>query len=253
MKDSKSYENVKSVIEGKLTIYKRKDTDSNNYYARGRFPPLPGYETWSTKTTDASAASRSAMAKYDALRQELQPLCKAKYAEQREKAQERIRKKREKALPKKLCKTCKETKPLSRFYKHGATRDRRTSECRDCRLKAQKVRDATNLKKRIQKQRKRRRNKPAAIYVILNKAIDKPYVGQSTVPMERKSQHEVALRTGKHHNAALQGDYNKYGEKNFEFKVVEALPPNTSEKTLLRKELLKIAEYLRQGKDTYNL
>ena len=59
-KVSKSYTDVRTVIEGRLIIYLRLDTPSNNYYARASFPPQKGYKVFSTKSSDPDEAARIA-------------------------------------------------------------------------------------------------------------------------------------------------------------------------------------------------
>jgi len=48
------------------------------------------------------------------------------------------------------------------------------------------------------------------------------YIGQSKNPKIRKSAHFSLLRHGKHYNKYLQNAWNKYGESNFIFEVVES-------------------------------
>jgi len=59
------------------------------------------------------------------------------------------------------------------------------------------------------------------IYKILNKTNGKVYVGQSVDIKERRDAHFEALRSGRHYNSYLQKSFNKHGEKNFHFEVIE--------------------------------
>lgn len=59
------------------------------------------------------------------------------------------------------------------------------------------------------------------IYSIKNKVNNKQYIGSATGHYRRKSQHMYMLRRGIHFNPHLQSSFNKYGESNFEFKVLE--------------------------------
>ena len=59
------------------------------------------------------------------------------------------------------------------------------------------------------------------IYSILNKVNGKIYVGQSTNIKKRLNHHRNALKRNAHHNQHLQSSWNKYGEKAFEFNVLE--------------------------------
>ena len=63
-KESKSYEDVEVLIEKRLTMYRRRDAASNNYYARATFPPQRGYKVFSTKTSDPNEARRVAKNQY---------------------------------------------------------------------------------------------------------------------------------------------------------------------------------------------
>lgn len=50
----------------------------------------------------------------------------------------------------------------------------------------------------------------------------KKYVGQSKVAIgTRKTAHFLNLRRGIHYNREMQKDYDRYGEKNFEFSLIE--------------------------------
>lgn len=59
----------------------------------------------------------------------------------------------------------------------------------------------------------------AGIYMLVNKANGKRYVGSSRNCQRRKAEHISRLRRGAHINAKLQAAWNKYGEHNFEFVV----------------------------------
>ena len=64
MKESDSFKNVQTVIEGRLWIYKRGDADSKYYYARAKFPPQKGYKIFSTKSKDSGDATTVATNRY---------------------------------------------------------------------------------------------------------------------------------------------------------------------------------------------
>lgn len=63
----------------------------------------------------------------------------------------------------------------------------------------------------------------ASIYAIYNLINDKIYVGQTTeiYTHKRWKKHIYSLRNGKHNNSHLQSAWNKYGETNFKFIVLE--------------------------------
>lgn len=63
--------------------------------------------------------------------------------------------------------------------------------------------------------------KISGIYLILNKINNKYYVGSSKTIKSRWKKHKQRLRHNTHHNIKLQNAWNKYGEDNFEFHVVE--------------------------------
>lgn len=59
------------------------------------------------------------------------------------------------------------------------------------------------------------------VYIIKNKVSGKVYVG-SAVNIERRwRDHKYLLRKSKHHSPHLQSSWDKHGEENFEFIVIE--------------------------------
>lgn len=63
--------------------------------------------------------------------------------------------------------------------------------------------------------------KKSGIYKIVNLVNNKVYVGQSNWINKRIGVHKRFLRANKHCNVHLQNAYNKYGEQNFIFDVIE--------------------------------
>ena len=61
----------------------------------------------------------------------------------------------------------------------------------------------------------------SGIYGIRNIVNEMIYIGQSYNIHKRWNEHKYDLRTNIHHNQKLQNAWNKYGEKNFLFFVVE--------------------------------
>lgn len=61
----------------------------------------------------------------------------------------------------------------------------------------------------------------SGVYIIQNTIDQKIYIGASVDMYNRLCQHKWQLRTNKHTNNHLQSSYNKYGEENFIFDVLE--------------------------------
>lgn len=84
------------------------------------------------------------------------------------------------------------------------------------------------------------------IYEIRNVENNKVYVGSSLDLNRRFTDHKYLLRKNKHHSPILQRAWNKYGESNFEFSIIEYC----SEEEIISREqhwsnmLLKADEYL---------
>lgn len=82
--------------------------------------------------------------------------------------------------------------------------------------------------------------KTKGIYLIKNKVNNKIYVGSTSTGFSRRwSQHKTYLRGNKHHSRHLQNAWNKYGEENFEFSVLEEI----SDEKLNRQFLQKREQY----------
>ena len=87
----------------------------------------------------------------------------------------------------------------------------------------------------------------SGVYLIVNTACRRAYVGQSVNIRRRWAFHRSALARGKHSNARLQADWHSHGAASFEFRVVALLPPSDA----LRVEKEITASLL--GPDCYNL
>lgn len=59
------------------------------------------------------------------------------------------------------------------------------------------------------------------IYIITNIVDNKSYIGSSKNILQRFGQHKYSLRKGTHYNHHLQSSFNKYGEDNFTFGILE--------------------------------
>ena len=65
------------------------------------------------------------------------------------------------------------------------------------------------------------KEKIIGIYKIKCLKNNKVYIGQSVNIMQRWYVHKTKLRANKHDNIYLQNAWNKYGERNFEFSLIE--------------------------------
>lgn len=78
-----------------------------------------------------------------------------------------------------------------------------------------------------------------AIYSITNISNNKRYIGSATRLKERWRVHKYLLRKNKHFNNHLQSSWNKYGEENFNFEIIELITDCDISKlvdTLIKKE-----------------
>jgi len=66
-------------------------------------------------------------------------------------------------------------------------------------------------------------DKIIGIYKITNKVNGKVYIGESNNIYKRWQEHIDELNNNKHHSHKLQSDWNKYGEENFTFEILEEL------------------------------
>ena len=83
------------------------------------------------------------------------------------------------------------------------------------------------------------------IYAIQNKINKKMYIGMTTDFKDRIEHHLWELRNNKHHSVKLQRAFNKYGEDNFKYYILEEIKESTSNE-LAEKERYYIKKY-----DTY--
>ena len=60
------------------------------------------------------------------------------------------------------------------------------------------------------------------IYEIVNLVNNKKYIGQTINPINREKQHFTSLQNNKHWNKHLQRSFNKYGEENFDFFIIDS-------------------------------
>lgn len=67
-------------------------------------------------------------------------------------------------------------------------------------------------------------NYNGGIYCITNLKNDKKYIGQTYDLKYRWMRHKSDLNCGRHHNKHLQSAWNKYGENNFSYSILEYCP-----------------------------
>jgi group I intron endonuclease len=65
----------------------------------------------------------------------------------------------------------------------------------------------------------------SGVYEIKNKLNNHRYIGSSVNILSRFSGHKYDLHKNKHHSTYLQRAWNKYGESNFEFNILETCEP----------------------------
>lgn len=99
-------------------------------------------------------------------------------------------------------------------------------------------------------------NKVSGIYTITNKVTGKLYIGESLDIYRRwNDEHIPQLRKNHHYNRELQNDFNKYGEENFSFEVLERYSGNDPISTKARILILEsyfITQFGKAGISLYN-
>lgn len=99
-------------------------------------------------------------------------------------------------------------------------------------------------------------NKVSGIYTITNKVTGKLYIGESLDIYRRwHDEHIPQLRKNSHYNRELQNDFNKYGEENFSFEVLERYSednPIATKARILILESYYITAFKKSGIELYN-
>lgn len=88
--------------------------------------------------------------------------------------------------------------------------------------------------------------KVSGVYEIRNTLNNKTYYGSSKCIKQRLTSHYSCLSRNKHANVILQNAWNKYGEENFTFRIVETCEP-------IRDTLLFIEQKYLDLKPEYNI
>lgn len=91
--------------------------------------------------------------------------------------------------------------------------------------------------------------KLTGIYKIVNIINNKLYIGQSVDIYKRWNYHKYELNNNKHFNIHLQNSWNKYGEDNFKFEIIEICPKDR----LNDKEKYYIMFYNSNNENGYNI
>ena len=99
-------------------------------------------------------------------------------------------------------------------------------------------------------------NRISGIYTITNNVTGKLYIGESLDIYRRwHDEHIPQLRKNHHYNRELQNDFNKYGEENFSFEVLERYSGNDTISTKARILILEsyfITQFENAGISLYN-
>lgn len=88
-----------------------------------------------------------------------------------------------------------------------------------------------------------------SIYKIENISNGKIYIGSSKDTKRRWKSHQTRLRSGDHHNIYLQRAFNKYGEENFVYSIIELLDENCDKSLQFERE----DYYIKMLKPEYNI
>lgn len=99
-------------------------------------------------------------------------------------------------------------------------------------------------------------NKVSGIYTITNRITGELYIGESLDIYRRwHDEHIPQLRKDRHYNKELQKDFNKYGEENFSFDILERYSGNDPISTKARLLILEsyfITQFEKAGISLYN-
>jgi hypothetical protein len=85
-------------------------------------------------------------------------------------------------------------------------------------------------------------SQPMGVYQIRNLVNGKIFIESGLNVNGIMNSSNFQLSAGTHFNKALQEDYNKYGQDNFAFEILDYLKPKDDEKTDYREELKLLEE-----------
>ena len=173
----------------------------------------------------------------------------------------------------KKCTKCGIEKPLTEFHKDNRAKDRRMSQCKECKVKQQaeyssrpEVKERRSEyyagyyfknKEKISEQKaqyyvEKKAEQPSCTYQIKNLTNNKVYIGETIRGELRWKQHLSRLRGGYHTNKLLQEEFNKYGEEAFEWSILKEFESENKD-ALLLEEARTIQQYIQDGVELYNL
>lgn len=97
-------------------------------------------------------------------------------------------------------------------------------------------------------------NNVSAIYQIINLTNGRTYIGSSIDVLRRYKEHNRVLKKNKSHNSHLQRSFNKNGEQNFEFEILEQLRDRFEDESIehYQKYIIKKEQFYIDTFDTYN-
>ena len=90
----------------------------------------------------------------------------------------------------------------------------------------------------------------SGVYKIVNLLNGRIYIGSAKCFKVRANQHFKSLQENKHQNKYLQNDFNKCGEENFVFEVIEVVEGEQKERLLVEQKY--IDQYFDKGNQCYN-
>ena len=154
----------------------------------------------------------------------------------------------------KRCSKCGETKPVSEFFKDKTKKDGYRSGCKACHKAYFQSHRGKSVQAKHAKSKKRKASIekfltkiPPSVYQIKCLKNDYSYIGSSIMPLRRRREHWHYLKKGRHRNAGLQADYDRYGRDAFEFSVIEDCSHLSEPELRLREQ-----EYINAGINLYN-
>tara|TARA_R110002153_G_scaffold239530_2_gene393946 strand:+ start:4189 stop:4776 length:588 start_codon:yes stop_codon:yes gene_type:complete len=175
----------------------------------------------------------------------------------------------------KKCSKCGIEKSLTEFHKNKGRKDGHRVYCKSCikKISAQYYAIPENKEKIIERvtryyaipENKEKRVKtasecytrknaeqPNCTYKIKNLENNKAYIGETMRGELRWEEHLIRLRGNYHENKFLQEDFDKYGEKAFEWTILKEFESEDKD-LLILEEVRAIQQCIQDGVELYNL